>query len=268
MGTIGLNFGSPTSGTGFDVSSTVAAIVSNLRTVESPWQNQLTSLQSQDAVLSNLGTLFSNLSNDLSALTDFQGALAQKTGSSSNTNVLDLTSASSSATAGTHTVVVNNLAQTASGYLAPVTDSSDTLAGSITIQVGSGAAKTITVGSTSNTLAGLASAINSSGAGVTATVLTDSNGSRLSIVSGTSGTKGDLTVSSSITDATTGGIALGYTPAVSGLDASLEVDGISLSSSSNTVTNLIPGVTFQLLSSSPDTPIQVVIGRCPTTAWC
>lgn len=264
MGAIGLNFGSPTSGTGFDVSSTVAAIVSNLRAVESPWKNQLTSLQSQDAVLSNLGTLFSNLSNDLSSLTDFQGALAQKTGSSSNNNVLDLTSASSSATAGTHTVVVNSLAQTASGYLAPITDSSDTLAGSITIQVGSGTAKTITLDSTNNTLSGLASAINSSGAGVTATVLTDSNGSRLSIVSGTSGAKGDLSISSSITDTTTGGTALGYTTAVSGTDASLTVDGIPLSSSSNTVTNLIPGVTFQLLSSSPNTPIQVVIGNYTT----
>jgi flagellar hook-associated protein 2 len=239
----------------------VAAIVSNLRAVETPWQNQLTTLQSQDAVFSNLGTLFSNLSNDLSQLTDFQGALAQKTGSSSNTNVLDLTSASPTATAGTHTVVVNSLAQTASGFLAPITNSSDTLAGSITVQVGSGAGQTITLNSSNNTLAGLAAAINSSGAGVTATVLTDSAGSRLSIVSGTSGAAGNLTVTSSITDASNGNTALGYTSAVTGADASLTVDGVSLTSSSNTVTNLIPGVTFQLLSSSPGTPVQVVIGN-------
>ncbi|MDE3199515.1 MAG: flagellar filament capping protein FliD [Acidobacteriota bacterium] len=264
MGAIGLNFGSPTSGTGFDVSSTVAAIVSNLRAVESPWKNQLTSLQSQDTVLSNLGTLFSNLSNDLSALTDFQGALAQKTGSSSNTNVLELASASSSATAGTHTVVVNNLAQTSSGYLDPLTNASDTLAGSISIQVGSGSTTTINIDSTNNNLSGLAAAINSSNAGVTATVLKDSSGSRLSIVSGTSGAQGNLAITSSITDTTAGGIALSYNSAVSGLDASLQVDGISLTSSSNTVSNLIPGVTFQLLSSSPGTPIQVVIGNYTT----
>ncbi len=71
MGTVGLNFGSPTSGAGFNVSSTVAEIISNLQNVETPWKNQLTSLESQDTVISSLGTLFSNLSTDLSQLTDF-----------------------------------------------------------------------------------------------------------------------------------------------------------------------------------------------------
>ena len=85
MGTVGLSFGSPTSGAGFNVSSTVAEIVSNLQNVETPWKNQLTSLESQDTVISSLGTLFSNLSKDMSSLTDFQGILAQKEGSSSDT---------------------------------------------------------------------------------------------------------------------------------------------------------------------------------------
>ena len=80
MGTVGLSFGSPTSGAGFDVSSTVAEIVGNLQNVETPWKNQLTSLESQDTAISSLGTLFSNLSNDMSSLTDFQGIMAQKDG--------------------------------------------------------------------------------------------------------------------------------------------------------------------------------------------
>ena len=41
MGTVGLSFGSPTSGAGFDVSSTVAEIVGNLQNVETPWKNQI-----------------------------------------------------------------------------------------------------------------------------------------------------------------------------------------------------------------------------------
>ena len=266
MGTVGLSFGSPMSGTGFNVSSTVASIVSNLQNVETPWKSQLTSLQSQDTVLSSLGTLFSNLSNDMSALTDFQGVLAQKTGSSSDTNVLQLTSASSSATAGTHTVVVNTLAQTSSGYMTVIPSASDTLSGSMTIQVGSGAAKVITLGSTNNTLSGLAAAINASGAGVTASVLTDSAGSRLSLVSGTSGANGNLTISaSSIVDTSNSNAALSYTSTVTGSDASLVVDGVTLSSASNTVSNLIPGVTFQLLSaSSAGSQVQVVIGNYNT----
>jgi hypothetical protein len=36
MGAVGLNFGSATSGQGFDVTSTVNQIVSNLQTVETP----------------------------------------------------------------------------------------------------------------------------------------------------------------------------------------------------------------------------------------
>jgi flagellar hook-associated protein 2 len=379
MGTVGLDFGSPTSGTGFNVSSTVAEIVSNLQNVETPWKNQLASLESQDASISSLGSLLSNVSTDIGQLTDLQGVLAQKEGSSSDTNVLELTAADSSAVADTHTVVVNSLAQTSSGYLAEIGNSADTLSGSVTLQVGSGTAQTVTLDSSDNTLSGLASAINASGLGITANVLTDASGSRLSLVSGTSGadgniavthnslaaaasntlgatvtagsnsttssallspvlsssesltgtlnvtvgsgapqtvnmsdvssaengttladlqqyihsnastlgfdasivTNGDgtaslqltsgtansagtLAVSSSLVDSST---ALAYTSTVTGANASLTVDGVNLTSASNTVSNLIPGVTFQLLAPSPAQtggglqPVQVLINN-------
>lgn len=286
MGTVGLSFGSPTSGAGFNVSSTVAEIVGNLQNVETPWKNQLTSLESQDTAISSLGTLFSNLSNDMSSLTDLQGILAQKEGSSSDTSVLELTAASSSATAGTHTVVVNNLAQTSSGYLDSITNASDALSGSMTIKLGNGttenvvigaapaqpATNTIYTGSGKATLADIASAINSANLGLTANVLADSSGSRLSLVSGTSGQAGQLTVTSSLIDANnitasdpTG--TLNYNVGVKGLDASLVIDGVPLNSASNTVTNLIPGVTFQLLAPSAQESdstlesVQVVIAN-------
>ena len=105
-----------------------------------------------------------------------------------------------------------------------------------------------------------------------ANVLTDSSGSRLSLVSATSGAAGQMTITSSLTDAklvtstnTTG--AINYNATVTGKDAKLEIDGVPLTSASNTVTNLIPGVTFQLLSASPQQsdgslePIQVVIAN-------
>jgi flagellar hook-associated protein 2 len=286
MGTVGLSFGSPTSGAGFDVTTTVSEIVSNLQKVETPWKNQLSTLQSQDTVLSNLGTLFSTLSNDLNSLTDFQGTLAQKEGSSSDTNVLELTNATSSATAGTHTVVVNNLAQTSSGYIDAIPKSSDALSGSITIKIGNGttenvvvgaapippAANTIYTGSGNDTLSDVASAINSANLGATANVLANGSGSVLSLVSNTSGASGQLNITSSLADANaattknpTG--ALNYNPGVTGEDAALDIDGVPLTSSSNTVTNLIPGVTFQLLAPSATEsdgslePVQVVIGN-------
>jgi flagellar hook-associated protein 2 len=374
MGTVGLSFGSPTSGAGFDVSSTVSSIVANLQNVETPWKNQLATLQTQDAAISSLGTLMSALSNDITSLTDATGILSEKTGSSSDTDVLTLTAADGSAVAGTHTVEVQNLATTSSGYLAEVSSSSATLSGSVTLQVGNGTAQTITLTSSDNTLAGLAAAINSSSVGVSASVLTDSSGSRLSLVSGTSGADGNITVSAnSITgtnqllaysgtagstgvassgtltginpsDTLSGSISiqtgtgtainvavnsstntlaglagainsadsavtasvitnsdgtsslqilsnttgtagtltitsnivdtaasnLGYVNTVSGANANLIVDGISLSSASNTVANLIPGVTFQLLAPSATasdgslTPVQVIIANYNT----
>jgi flagellar hook-associated protein 2 len=253
MGTVGISFGSPTAGTGFNVSNTVSQIVANLQNVETPWTSQLDSFQAQDTVISSLGSLLSALSDDVGQFTDFQGVLAQKEGSSSDPDVLALTSASSSAVAGTHTIVVNSLASTSSGYLDEIANASDTLTGSISIQVGSGTAQTVTLDSSDNTLAGLAAAINSAGIGVTASILTDTNGSRLSLVSGTSGAAGDLTVSSAITDSTTGN-ALAYNFATGGADANLTVDGITnITSASNTVSTVIPGVTFQLLATSPVT---------------
>lgn len=274
MGTVGLSFGSPTSGAGFDVSATVASIVSNLQNVETPWKTQLTSLQSQDSAISNLGTLLSAVSNDLSQLTDYSGIMAQKMGSSSDTNVLELTSATSSAQAGTHTVVVEHLATTSSGYMDTIANTADLLSGSIVLQVGSGTTKTITLDSTDDTLSGLAQAINASGVGISANVLTDSSGSRLSLVSGTSGSNGNISVvSNSITDTTNNNTKLGYTSPTSGSDATIVVDGATLTSASNTIANLIPGLTFQILATSSQdssgnyTPVQVEIGNNTTGAY-
>ena len=268
MGTVGLSFGSPTSGAGFDVSATVSSIVANLQKVETPWKTQLSTLQSQDTAISSLGTLLSSLSNDVSALTDFTGILSQKAGSSSNTNVVELTAATSAAMPGAHSVIVNSLARTSSGYLTEVASASDNLTGAITLQVGNGTTHTITLPTGGGTLASLASAINSSGAGISAGILTDSTGSRLSLVSATSGGAGNISISSnSLADSSNGNVPLSYKSTVTGVDASLNIDGVDLLSPSNTATNLIPGVTFQILSpTATDTngdpvPIQVIIAN-------
>ena len=111
------------------------------------------------------------------------------------------------------------------------------------------APNTIYTGAGVNTLAGIASAISSAGIGVAANTVINSDGSSsLQLVSGTADTAGTLTVTSSVVDPSTS--MLGYTSAVTGKDAHLTVDGVGLTSASNTVANLIPGVTFQLLAPS------------------
>ncbi len=257
MATVGLNFGSATSGAGFDVATTVTSILAISQGIETPWKTELTNLQAQDTVFSTLGTDLGTLSTALSSLTAADGVLAQKEGASSDTSVLTLTAADTTAVAGSHTVVVNSLATTSSKYSSQIA-ATDTLSGTITLAVGSGSSQTITLDSTDNTLTSLAAAINAGSYGVTASVISSTTGSRLSIVSNTSGAAGQLTFSSALTDSTTSS-PVSFSTGQTGADASFTVDGLTTSSASNTVTGAIPGVTFQLLATAPNTSVQVQI---------
>ena len=175
-------------------------------------------------------------------------------------SVLTLTSADATAVAGSHTVIVTSLASTASEVSDAVTDSTASLAGSITIN-----GTAINIGTTSNTIASLAATINNDALGVTASVITDTTGSRLSLVSSTSGSAGQAIItgiSNSLTYTTTTNTTpttLNLNTGETGVNAVLKVDGVPISSASNTVTGAIPGVTFQLLSASPGTNVQVQV---------
>ena len=104
---------------------------------------------------------------------------------------------------------------TPNGYLTAISNSSDTLSGTLSIAVGSGSSTNFdlsTLPSGQQNLAGLATAINAAHIGVTASVMRDSAGqSRLSLASASMGTSGALTVTSTITDSTTSK-ALDYNP--------------------------------------------------------
>ncbi|WP_446744129.1 flagellar filament capping protein FliD [Silvibacterium acidisoli] len=268
MGTVGISFGSPTSGQGFDVSSTVSQIVANLQAIETPWQNQLTSLQSQDTALTSIGSDLSTLTTALQNLTDADGIFTAKEGSSSDNSVVEITGATTGAATGSHTVTVQSLASTSS-YHSDAMASGDLLTGSLSISIDGGTAQTIQLGANGQTLSGVANAINSGDYGVTASVVNTSSGSVLTLVSSTSGSAGEISLAgSSITD-TTSGSQINFTESQTGKDAQLTVDGLAITSGSNTVTNAISGVTLQLLSTSPTstdesgavtaTPVQIEI---------
>lgn len=258
MSTVGISFGSPTSGQGFDVSSTVSQIIANLQAVETPWNTQLSTLHAQDTVLTSLGNDLSALSTALQPLTDFAGVLSQKEGSSSDTSVLSLTSAASTAAAGSYTVTVNSLASTSSYYSSSIA-ASDTIAtgGTLVLTIG-GTSKVVTIDSSNDSLSTLAAAINAGNYGVTASVVVTATGEELSLVSNISGAAGQITVGGSLTDVTTGH-AISFTQGQPGEDASFSVDGVPLTSASNTVTGAIPGVTFQLVSAASGADVQVEI---------
>jgi len=244
---------------GIDVNEAVSAAVTAAEAPEKNWETQQSTLESQASALQQLQTYAENLDSDMQSLNSLNGPLSASDVTSSNSSVVTGSAASGAAT-GQNVVVVNNLATTDTWSSTAVANSTTDLPSgeSFTITTGSGS-DTITVGSNGvNTLSDLANAINSADLGVTANVITDASGSRLSIESNSSGSAANFTVTSS--DST----QFGITEAVGGDNASLTVNGISISSASNTVTGAVPGLTLNLLSASPGT--QVTLSVSPDTS--
>lgn len=240
-------------GAGIDVSELVQAAMANQNAELQQVQNEQSSLTTKQNALNSFNTDLQTLSNAVFTLTDPAGQLTDIASTSSDSSVLTA-SALSGATSGSATIVVNNLATTSSEYSSAVASSSTAIAnGTLQIQVGSGTAATVIIDSSDNTLDSLASAINNANIGVTASVINDASGARLAIVSNTSGAPGDLTIASSSG-------ALSFTKAVTGTNASLTVNGIPISSTTNTVTGAIQGVTLNLNSTNPNETVTLKTG--------
>ncbi|MEJ2007784.1 MAG: flagellar filament capping protein FliD [Acidobacteriota bacterium] len=217
-----------------------------------PLINEENTYTSQESAINNINNLISSLETAVQALQDPLGGLAATTASSSNSNVLTASTTAGAAT-GTHTVVVNSLATTSSYDTAALASGSTAFAtGQFALQVGTGSPVTITVDSSNDTLDGLASYINDQGYGVTASVITDASGSRLALVSDTSGTPGDLTISGNTTGLT-------FSKTATGSNSSITVDGVPLNTTSNTVTGVIPDVTLELTGTSAN-PVTLTVG--------
>lgn len=223
---------------GIDVQTAVAQEIALEAEPMDLWEEQQTNLQNQTSDIQGIETDITALQSALTALQDPAGALASMDATSSNSNVVTA-SASAGTAAGTHEIVVNNLATTASWYSSDVaSETTDLAAGSFTIQVGSASPITVTTGNGVNTLDDVVNYINSQNAGVTASVVNDASGARLALVSSTSGAAGNFTVSN--------GSGLTFTEPTTGQDASLTIDGIPIDSASNTVTGAVNGLTFSL----------------------
>src|SRR5882672_9934075 len=235
-------------GNGIDVQGTVGALMQSARRPEVLMQQQQTSLNTQSTALKAINSNLVDLQAKVQALTDFTGQLGARTVTSSNSGLLTAT-ADGSATLTNHQIIVNNLATTSSFYTNTVQNGSTALAtGSFDVLINGTKTATISVTGANNTLDGIAKTINAANAGVTANVITDSNGARLSLLSSTTGAAGEISISGSIpgipgSPAIPG---LSFTEATVGNNASLKVDGIDISVGSNTVKNVISGITLNL----------------------
>lgn len=257
-------------GSGMDISGMVSALVN---AEAAPKTAQLDRLEKTTT------TKVSALGQFRSALSTFQKALEKlndpslfekRSATSSAADIVSIT-ADSKAIAGNYNVQVFNLAQSSKVALAGFDNASDALgSGTLTINVGD---ESLDIDVSDGSLTDIRDAINAAGKdkGLSATIVNDPNGeggARLVLSSDKSGTGNDISVAVSA-DATGDLSALAFAPP-SGTeadfeptpvdadnpraarvisysrDANLAIDGINLSSASNTVEDAIEGVTLTL----------------------
>ena len=219
-------------------------------------------------------TRISALAQARSDLEGFADSLAQMISDGtlrSTPTVSDDSVLSATARAGIHadsfaaTVVVSQLARAQSTYSGVVADRTAAIGtGTMTLTVG-GIAKTITVDGTNNSLDGLASAINSSGGGVTASIIADQGGHRL-ILKGPSGAANAFTLAadagadpglSAFAYGAGGGMTLGQSAA----NADFTIDGVAFSRASNTIDDVVPGMSLTLKKAAPGQPVDIGASR-------
>jgi flagellar hook-associated protein 2 len=136
--------------------------------------------------------------------------------------------------------------------------------GVMTLSVG-GTDYPFTIDAGNDSLTGLATAINASASGVTASVISDGNGARL-VLKGAVGASGAFTLTNAGGDP--GLDRFAHPPATGGMtlaqaaqDAAFKVDGIAYSRSSNTVTDVFPGITLSLKQAAPGKQIAITSNR-------
>lgn len=223
--------------------------------------------QRTESKISAYGAIRSALEALKSPMEALSGADGLKafTANASNEDVTGVSIDESSASKGSYNLNVTSLAQSqslASGSFAD-RDTTTVGTGTMTLTVG-GNSTDITVDGSNNTLEGLAASINEANAGVTAGVVDTGSGFRLVMTSEESGLDNAVQVSVADDDGNntdTGGLsqfvfdgtASNLEETVAAKNAELEVNGIAISRSSNSVEGVIDGVTFDLKSVGTST---------------
>jgi flagellar hook-associated protein 2 len=220
-------------------------------------QNQQTDLVQKKLITTNLETAVSGLSASLTALSvvgDNKGLTAS---SSNSSKVAILTSTGS--TPASYTVSdITSVAKAASetslvGYADP-SATAVSVTGTLKLTIGS-SDYTITLTPETNNLAGLRNAINNLDAGVTASVLTTGTGLTPNYLSVSANSTGEATLT--ITDDPSGAAAALLTSDNQGANAVFKLNGVAVSKSSNTINDVVPGVSFEILGTTNGDSVTV-----------
>lgn len=243
-------------GSGLDVES----IISQLVALERQPINRLQTKQSQvSAQISAYGALKSKISDFQSAMSALGSASSFQLyqGQSSDESIFTA-SVDSNALAGSYSIDVQSLAERDKIAFGPFTDSNSTVgSGTLNLSVGS---DTFSIAvAAGDSLADIRNAINdaSDNTGVTATLVNSDDGTRLVLSSDDTGTANALQVTvtgdgdgndtdnaglSAFTYVSTG--TNFATSISSATDAVMDIDGFTVTSSSNTISDAIEGISF------------------------
>lgn len=223
-------------------------------------KRQITTETTQISAWGAIQGSISSLSKSLAGISDLS-TLSSRSAASTSSSIATVT-ASNAAAIGTYTLsnVHKATAETIyTGLKSSASASIGASAGSLTF-VQNGKTESISVGSGSLTLNGVAAAINKAGDGVSASVVNSSTGARLVLQSSTTGSSQAFTVSGTgalaafdynpTGSATTSG---SWTVAQKAADATLKVNGVPVTNSTNSLASTIKGLTITLAGSGSAT---------------
>jgi len=254
-------------GSGLDLSGLVDQLLAAER---QPKQQRLDNREADiQARLSAYGSMRSNLITLETAMNRLAGMDEGRTASSSDSGRLGVV-ASETASPDRYTIQINQLASAQSLASQGVADADTALGtGTLTLAVGDGEAVNITIDSSNNTLRGVRDAINQANAGAQASIVNDGSGARLVLTSGQTGAAN--TISLTVNDGD------GNNTDMSGLsrlassnmeetsaagDAQVVINGLTVTSATNTLDNTIEGMSFDLKGTTePGSNITVEVGQ-------
>jgi flagellar hook-associated protein 2 len=271
---------SPGVGSGLDVNGIVTQLVAIER-------QPIVHLQTQASSLQTKLSAFGKLQSDLSALRDAASALTrastwnQTGGTSSDTTAVTVTTDANNLP-GSYSVEVTALAKAQSNVSKTYAAATDFVGeGTLHIELGTwgtgnsftphptATAADIAVGPPAKSLAEVRDMVNAANAGITATVLTDASGARLVFRSSATGAANGFRITATDTDGNnvdaSGLSALAYDPSVgvitmaqalAAANASALINGAPVSSASNTLANVVDGMTLTLQRETT-APVQI-----------
>jgi flagellar hook-associated protein 2 len=251
---------------GIDTKGIIAQLMTIERRPLDKLEAKIETQQSRLSVMSELRTKLSSFRTSISQLNTSREFRQMSISTTDTDDEHFSVSADSSAQMTNHTVKVMSLASYEKEVSQTFTDVDEVIAtGNITITLGSGESRTVTIDSTNNTVAGLRGAINNldwgldadedENPGVTASLLNDGSGYRLIIGSDETGSDNTITLDTSgLSGPDTIPV---FTQTQTAVDGHVVFDGVDVYSSDNKISDIVTGLDLTLKKADTEEEYRI-----------